>query len=117
MESKDVGLGPFAGTYLIPVGMNDKNLEDLGKHTALAECAYLIDSWFDGVVATDLEPDFLHNTVDWEVETCLPFMDASRTGLLGRVFWIPETNIIPQRYRRKWGEYCLLKRRHAKGFR
>jgi alpha-1,2-mannosyltransferase len=47
---------------------------------------------------------------NWEKLSCSSFLDASQTGLLGRLIWIPDLPIIPDRFRRKWGEYCLLQR-------
>jgi len=30
---------------------------------------------------------------------------------LARIIWIPDWETIPARYRRKWGRYCLLRRK------
>lgn len=76
------------------------------------QCSYLVDSYFPGRELTELEPDHIHDS-QWEQLNCKKFLDTSRTGLLGRLIWIPDMQIIPDRFRRHWGQYCLLKRRDA----
>ncbi|KAL2006703.1 hypothetical protein VTN00DRAFT_9371 [Thermoascus crustaceus] len=100
------------GTSEIPRGMNDRNEEDTGKYTDISQCSFLVDSYFPGSMPSDLEPDYIHDEENWEKLSCRSFLDASRTSLLGRVVWIPDLPFLPDRYRRKWGEYCLLKRQN-----
>lgn len=58
-----------------------------------------------------MEPDYVNDTDTWEQLACEPFLDASTTGLVGRLGWVPDWDIIPAKYRRSWGEYCLLRRK------
>ncbi|PLB34124.1 dolichyl-P-Man:Man(6)GlcNAc(2)-PP-dolichol alpha-1,2-mannosyltransferase [Aspergillus candidus] len=99
------------GTSRIPTGMNDRNEEDPEKYVDISQCTFLVDSSFPGNPPTALEPDYIHDETQWEQVSCRAFLDASRTGLLGRLVWIPDLPIIPDRFRRQWGEYCLLQRR------
>ena len=77
----------------------------------ISQCTFLVDSSFPGNPPTALEPDYIHDETRWERVSCRAFLDASQTGLLGRLIWIPDLPIIPDRFRRHWGEYCLLQRR------
>ncbi|KAL4909636.1 hypothetical protein BDW74DRAFT_165072 [Aspergillus multicolor] len=99
------------GTSQAPEGMNDRNEEDTGKYTDISQCSFLVDSHFPGREATALEPNYIQNEAQWEEMSCASFLDASHTGLLGRLVWVPDLPIIPDRFRRKWGQYCLLRRR------
>ena len=122
------GFGFFSGTWLIPPGMNDRNIEDPGKHVSLApnlvaskltaamqvdikHCSYLVDSYFPGTNSSALEPHYILDTSIWEQLQCADFLDTSKTHILGRIFWIPSFDIIPEKYQRKWGRQCLLRRR------
>ncbi|KAI9370811.1 Alg9-like mannosyltransferase family-domain-containing protein [Aspergillus egyptiacus] len=97
------------GTSRIPEGMNDRNEEDVGKYTEISQCTFLVDSYFPGRDTTELEPNYIQDETRWEVLTCKEFLDASQTELLGRLIWIPDLPFIPDRFRRKWGEHCLLR--------
>lgn len=108
-ESKTWTQDLFPGAHIEPPGMNDENLEDLGKYISPDQCDYLVDSVFDSSQASSLEPHYAEDKHNWQVQECLPFLDAAQTGILGRLFWIPNTDLIPTRFRRKWGQYCLLK--------
>ncbi|KAL4779632.1 hypothetical protein BJX76DRAFT_351639 [Aspergillus varians] len=92
----------LAGTSRIPGGMNDRNEEDPGKYTDISQCSFLVDSYFPGREATGLEPNYLQDEAQWEEISCSAFLDTSQTGLLGRLIWIPDLPIIPDRFRRKW---------------
>ncbi|KAL8796209.1 MAG: hypothetical protein Q9182_007415 [Xanthomendoza sp. 2 TL-2023] len=105
------GFGIFPGTWLIPPGMNDQNIEDPGKHVDIEHCLFLVDTHFPNLVPTALEPNYLADEETWEEVQCSPFLDSSQTNFIGRVLWIPDLEMIPARYRRKWGRHCLLKRR------
>lgn len=104
------GFGLFPGTWLIPFGMNDENQEDMGKYTDIDHCAYLVDSQLPSVTPTADEPDFVSDTSHWKTLKCVSFLDASQTHMLGRMLWIPDLPFIPERLRRRWGNYCLLQR-------
>ncbi|KAJ0424821.1 hypothetical protein BJY00DRAFT_326030 [Aspergillus carlsbadensis] len=100
-------------TSRIPEGMNDRNEEDEGKYTDISQCSFLVDSYFPGREATPLEPHYIEDGAQWEVVSCKPFLDASETSLLGRLIWIPDLPMIPDRLRRRWGHHCLLRRHTA----
>lgn len=105
-----VGFGLFPGTWLEPSGMNDQNIEDPGKYIDIDHCTFLVDSYFSEAKRSSLEPAYVLDKETWETLECRSFLDTSETGLLGRIFWIPDIKIIPVRLRRKWGRYCLLRR-------
>ncbi|KAE8355004.1 Alg9-like mannosyltransferase family-domain-containing protein [Aspergillus coremiiformis] len=102
----------FDGTSQIPQGMNDLNQEDPAKYVDISQCSFLVDSHFPSRDATDLEPNYLRDESQWEALSCENFLDASQTGLLGRLIWVPDTPGLPDKFRRKWGQYCLLRRRN-----
>ncbi|KAE8155702.1 Alg9-like mannosyltransferase family-domain-containing protein [Aspergillus tamarii] len=104
----------FDGTSQIPEGMNDLNQEDAGKYVDISQCSFLVDSYFPSHDATELEPDYIHNESQWEVMSCKHFLDASQTGLIGRLIWVPDLPGLPDQFQRKWGQYCLLQRRDFK---
>ncbi|KAL6715177.1 mannosyltransferase [Lecanora helva] len=106
------GFGLFP-TWLIPPGMNDKNIEDPGKYTDINHCTFLVDSYFPGHDTSVLEPSHILDTKFWEEVQCSKFLDASWTHFQGRLFPIPEWSVIPARYHRKWGRYCLLRRKRS----
>ncbi|KAK7890845.1 mannosyltransferase [Exophiala xenobiotica] len=108
----NTGFGLFPGTWLIPSGMNDRNEEDPGKYTDVQHCTYLVDSYMPGMQATEHEPLYLRDE-RWERVSCVPFLDASHTGTVARTIWIPDLTFIPPKYRRHWGEHCLLRRRDS----
>ncbi|KAH8426317.1 dolichyl-P-Man:Man(6)GlcNAc(2)-PP-dolichol alpha-1,2-mannosyltransferase [Aspergillus melleus] len=99
------------GTSRIPEGMNDLNEEDLNKYVDISQCSFLVDSSFPGQSTTEREPDYVHDESRWERLSCKDFLDTSQTGLLGRLVWIPDFPLIPDQFRRHWGQYCLLRRR------
>lgn len=79
--------------------------------THVDNCNYLIDSHVPSVPATDKEPNYIADTKTWEKLSCKSFMDASNTSLISRLLWVPDWPVIPARFRRTWGEYCLLRRK------
>ncbi|KAI9931947.1 hypothetical protein AWENTII_010251 [Aspergillus wentii] len=99
------------GTSQIPAGMNDLNEEDPEKYVDIAQCSFLVDSHFPERVATELEPHYIDDEAQWEKLSCASFLDASRTSIWGRLIWIPDLPFVPERFRRQWGQYCLLQRR------
>jgi alpha-1,2-mannosyltransferase len=107
-----VGFGFFPGTWLIPPGMNDRNKEDSGKYIDISHCSYLVDSNMPNAKSTVVEPNYAASK-DWEKVSCERFLDTVETSMLGRTVWIPDLPFIPVKYRRVWGEHCLLKRRNA----
>ncbi|KAI4159270.1 MAG: hypothetical protein LQ342_006731 [Letrouitia transgressa] len=105
------GFGFFPGTWLIPPGMNDQNLEDPGKHIDIDHCSFLVDSYFPDTPSQ--EPNYLLDSHRWEEVKCSKFLDTSKTHFLSRILWVPDIGVIPERYRRKWGYHCLLRRKTA----
>ncbi|KAK5119524.1 hypothetical protein LTR85_007624 [Meristemomyces frigidus] len=103
--------GMFPGAWLLPAGMNDENREDLGKYTDVKHCNFLVDSQLPSTQTTSLEPNYMSDTTTWEKVQCLPFLDAASTGAVGRLGCVPDLPFIPDKYKRTYGEYCLLKRR------
>lgn len=93
--------------------MNDENREDLGKLSREEHCDWLVESWFEGEGASEKQPDRIHGREGgkWEKVKCERFLDQGKTGMLGRLFWVPEGEWVPKRWRRQWGEYCLLRRK------
>jgi alpha-1,2-mannosyltransferase len=123
----NVGFGFFPGAWLEPAGMNDENLEDLGKYVSMLptiptihthviqididHCTFIVDSYTLNSTPSELEPAYIRDTKTWEALACEPFLDHSRTGVLGRLLWIPDSPLVPERFQRKWGQYCLLRRK------
>lgn len=111
------GFGFWSGTWLPTMGFNDRNEEDLGKYVDLRTCAFLVDTQFPeqqkqlGWAAPENEPDYVADVEHWEEVKCLPFLDAASTPFLARVLWVPDWKVVPERFRRRWGRHCLLKRR------
>ncbi|KAF7717497.1 Alpha-1,2-mannosyltransferase [Penicillium ucsense] len=103
-------LGRVAGASRIPSGMNDLNIEDPNKYIDNSQCSFIVDSSFPGRVTTDLEPDYVQDKAHWKVLSCERFLDASQTNLVGRLIWLPDLPIIPEKFRRHYGQYCLLQR-------
>ena len=118
-------------TWLIPPGMNDQNIEDPGKHVRfplrsifspsnflkidVGLCTFMVDSIFSGSENSMLEPNYIVDERNWEQIQCHKFLDSSQTHLLGRIIWIPDWEVVPAKFRRQWGRYCLLRRRSAPG--
>ncbi|KAI9674133.1 MAG: mannosyltransferase [Caeruleum heppii] len=121
-----VGFG-FWQTWLIPPGMNDQNEEDIGKYVSatkpvgfrclirrqidISHCDYLVDSHFPNDHISELQPDHVSDDLTWEPLSCERFLDASRTSMVGRMLWLPDSKLVPERHRRQWGQYCLLRRK------
>ena len=63
---------------------------------------------------TALEPVYADRK-EWERVKCERFLDTERTGLVGRVIWVPEWEWVPKGWRRVWGEMCVLRRRVERG--
>lgn len=58
-----------------------------------------------------MEPHYVQDESQWEPLSCERFLDASQTGLIGRLIWVPDLPFVPEQLRRKYGQYCLLQRR------
>lgn len=114
------GFGFWSGTWLPTIGLNDRNEEDPGRYVdVLRECRFLVDTQYPerqlrpGYMPDPDEPDYVADTEHWEVVKCIPFLDAESTHVLARALWLPEISALPEKYRRRWGRHCLLRRRDA----
>ncbi|KAI1877332.1 hypothetical protein JX265_003340 [Neoarthrinium moseri] len=107
------GFGFWSGTWLPTSGMNDRNEEDMGKYVDIRQCSFLVDTRYPENTGPlpPFEPDYIADTENWEVVKCEPFLDAAKTHLLARVLWVPDSKLVPDKFRRKWGHHCLLQRR------
>lgn len=107
------GFGIWSGTWLPPSGMNDRNEEDPGKYIDIRACNFLVDTQYplDEGEKPPAEPDYVADEENWEVVRCEPFLDAARTHVAARAVWVPDLPFVPERFRRKWGRHCLLKRK------
>ena len=93
----------------MPSGMNNQNKEDVGKYIDVGNCEWLVDTVVVGDSGTESEPVYAERE-EWERVKCERFLDVGRTGLVGRVVWVPEWELVPKRWRRVWEEMCLLRR-------
>ncbi|TVY86721.1 Alpha-1,2-mannosyltransferase [Lachnellula willkommii] len=105
------GHGVWAGAWLEPAGMNDENIEDMGKYVDLHTCNFLVDTYYPGSSASEYEPHYILDEENWEHVSCQPFLDASQTHVLGRTIWLPNLPFVPKKFRRQWGQHCLLNRK------
>ncbi|KAI9847343.1 MAG: mannosyltransferase [Thelocarpon superellum] len=105
-----IGFGIWP-TFLVPPGMNDANEEDMGKYIDVAHCPLLVDSYYPGSPSSELQPHHVLDNETWERVSCHRMLDASRTHLIGRTLWLPDLDLIPAKYRRSWGQMCLLRRK------
>ncbi|KAF2760102.1 hypothetical protein EJ05DRAFT_492029 [Pseudovirgaria hyperparasitica] len=112
----DADSGFYPATWQVPSGMNDRNEEDLGKYIDIAQCKFMVDSSFPSTVPSELEPNYIEQTDTWEALKCEAFLDSASTGILGRLLYVPDWPIVPERLRRRWGTYCLLRRRGNSNF-
>ncbi|KAI1335785.1 Alg9-like mannosyltransferase [Xylariaceae sp. FL0016] len=108
-----IGFGLFPGTWMPTNGMNDQNKEDPAKYVDIKQCQFLVDTQYSGDKhhLPPHEPDYISDDEKWEVVKCEPFLDAGKTHLLSRVLWMPDLEVIPEKYERKWGRHCLLHRK------
>lgn len=71
----------------------------------------MVDSALPSWTPSELEPNYIADTDNWESLKCAKFLDAAQTSTLGRLGWVPDLPMIPEKYRRRWGDYCLLRRK------
>ncbi|RPB10979.1 hypothetical protein P167DRAFT_606909 [Morchella conica CCBAS932] len=89
----------WEGTWRVPQGMNDMNLEDVGKYVSRGECEYIV-----GLGAKEREVVMAEG---WGVVVARErFLEKEGTGVVGRVFWVPGW----VRDGRRWEEYWVVKR-------
>ncbi|KAI8810058.1 Alg9-like mannosyltransferase family-domain-containing protein [Cladochytrium replicatum] len=96
----------WAGTYVVPEGMNEENREEMDRYVEEGECNYLVDYDDAGEDNGGVERRYVRDGERWEVVVCEKFLDAARTRRLSRAFWVPweDRKLV-------WGQYCLLKKR------
>lgn len=100
---------PFAvvnGTTVVPTEMNDMNRAEPSRYVSLQACDLLVD--LDTPATTALEPAYRHHK-DFKELVCFPFLDASRTYVFYRSFFVP---ILSGRHSH-FNDYCLLARTTA----
>lgn len=109
------GFGFWSGTWLPTKGLNDRNEEDMGKYVDVKACNFFVDTQYalrrDPLPPS--EPDYIADAASWDIIHCEPFLDAASTHILARTLWVPDLDIIPDKFRRKWGRHCLLQRKQA----
>ncbi|SPN98420.1 related to mannosyltransferase [Cephalotrichum gorgonifer] len=112
-EFSETSDGFRSGTWMPTSGFNDMNQEDSGKYVDISTCDFLVDTQYplNTEELPPLEPDYVADEENWEVARCEPFLDAGRTHPLARAVWVPDLPFVPERFRRKWGRHCLLKRK------
>ena len=70
-------------------------------------CDYLVDLDFPLHPSTSVhEPRYAVQTDTWERAFCQPFLDASHSFILTRMFWLPGET---WQSRNEFGDYCLLR--------
>ncbi|KAI5919838.1 Alg9-like mannosyltransferase [Camillea tinctor] len=107
------GFGFWSGTWLPTRGMNDRNEEDMAKYVDIRQCSFLVDTQYpeNKDPLPPNEPDYVADAEHWEIVKCEPFLDASKTHFLARVLWVPDWEVVPEKFRRKWGRHCLLQQK------
>ncbi|KOS22943.1 hypothetical protein ESCO_003996 [Escovopsis weberi] len=107
------GFGFWSGTWLPPSGLNDRNEEDMGKYVEPRMCSFLVDTWYPARSGAlpPMEPDYIADAENWDIVKCVPFLDAAETHLLARTLWVPDLDVVPEKFRRNWGQHCLLQRK------
>lgn len=111
------GFGFWSGTWMPANGLNDRNEEDMGKYVEQRMCTFMVDTQYPerkGRLPPN-EPDYIADKEKWDIVKCEPFLDAANTHVLARIFWVPELDIVPDKYRRRWGRHCLLQRKSTGG--
>ncbi len=110
----ETGFGFWSGTWLPTNGLNDRNEEDPGKYVDLRMCSFLVDTQYPartGKALPPREPDYVADSRRWETVQCERFMDAERTPMLARIFWVPDLPGVPASLKRTWGQHCLLQKK------
>ncbi|RKP10170.1 glycosyltransferase family 22 protein, partial [Thamnocephalis sphaerospora] len=100
------------GTWSLPTGMNDLNIEEADRYVDADACDYIVDVDFPHRYAEDpQEPRYALHT-QWEAVHCHPFLDAERSRRLSRALWLPGWLSAGGKEGdgRRWGNYCLLRR-------
>lgn len=95
-------------TRIIPTDMNDQNKEEPSRYIDISKCHYLVD--LDTAAETPREPRYSAIKEDWVTIAYKPFLDASRSSMLLRAFYIP---LLSEQY--TWyANYTILKARRLK---
>jgi len=102
---KPYSKGPDA-TRVIPLDMNDRNLEEPTRYLNISLCHFLIDSEYP--TASLRNPHYAMDTNNWQIISSFPFLDSNSTPQLWRSFYIP----FVSESRRKYINYNLLRNKH-----
>jgi len=97
------------GSRHTSAGLNDLNKEIQEYYVPVETCDYLVDLDFpQHPTSSSYEPRYTVDHHTWERVACLPFLDASHSSLVTRIFWVPGRW---WQSRNEYGDYCLLKNR------
>ena len=78
--------GPYPGGLSAPVeNVNNMNREEPSTMVDMDECHYFVDLLLD----PEEEDLSVRYPEEWTRVASYPFLDAERTGVWGRVLWIP----------------------------
>lgn len=94
------------GTWVEPVNMNNKNLEDFSKYVSVDECKLVIDSSLP--VDTSVGEIYFTEDFHYVKMKCLRFLNSQQSTGIARVLWIPELLHPYLKTFLVWDEYCLL---------
>ncbi|ELU39400.1 asparagine-linked glycosylation 9 protein isoform a [Rhizoctonia solani AG-1 IA] len=90
-------------TRIVPNGFNDLNRAEEGQASDPAECDYFVHL---RLAHSPERQEPVPRVGEWEDVACFPFLDAQRSNILSRVFWVPGS--LWQKGN-TFGEYCLLR--------
>lgn len=74
-------------TRIIPLDMNDRNLEEPTRYLNKSLCHFLVDS--DYPTSSIRNPRYSIDTQTWQIVSSVPFLDANATPQPWRSFYIP----------------------------
>ncbi|CAJ1452906.1 unnamed protein product [Effrenium voratum] len=93
--------GPWPrGLHEVPPDMNDRNLREASRYSDESECSYLVDLTLTH--QSEAPPD----AATWDELQCFAFLDAERSRLPWRAFYVPFSGA-----RNQFGRYCLYRKR------
>nr|XP_030146633.2 alpha-1,2-mannosyltransferase ALG9 isoform X1 [Taeniopygia guttata] len=101
---KPFAKGPMA-TRSIPTDMNDQNKEEPSRYIDISKCHYLVD--LDTATESPREPRYSSNKEEWLTIAYKPFLDASRSSMLLRAFYVP---LLSEQHTH-YANYTILKSR------
>ncbi|XP_051788231.1 alpha-1,2-mannosyltransferase ALG9 isoform X2 [Erpetoichthys calabaricus] len=104
---KPYASGPGA-TRIIPLHMNDQNMEEPTRYVDIKQCHYLVD--LDIETETPREPRYAAIKDEWTVIAYKLFLDSSRSSKLFRAFFVP---FLSEQHT-KYVKYVILKSKRTK---